>query len=198
MEHVNLYKKARHGHAFHVHHGAVINSLHELKEELHNMSEDCFAHHVNEEKNDFSSWIEHILEYPELAKKVKGLTSASDFAELIDRAVLDDAVAEPAIDSSAFSSLDASESQAFESNVAPEKPPEPLPLKKIEEILQREMEIEKKEEKITLVEEQIEKKLEDLKKGRSSKFFAKEFVQGIIVGLLLAVLILLMYVKFSA
>ena len=73
-----------------------------------------------------------------------------------------------------------------------------IPSEKIEEILRKEKEIEKKEERIKEIEEKIEKKLGEIKNPKNTKFFSKEFVQGLIVGILLAVLGILVYAKFFA
>ena len=71
-----------------------------------------------------------------------------------------------------------------------------LPAEKLNEIILREKEIEKKEEKIREIEDKIEKRLEQIKNPRPAKFFTKEFMQGLIAGILLAVLCGLIYLKF--
>ena len=42
---------------FWVNNGPILKNLEELANALPNMSEEAFHHHVNSEKNDFSSWI---------------------------------------------------------------------------------------------------------------------------------------------
>lgn len=46
-------------------------NIDEFREVLKEMSQDEFDHHVNNEKNDFATWIEHSLKNSELAQKVR-------------------------------------------------------------------------------------------------------------------------------
>ena len=46
---------------FWVNNGPVIKNLEELYNALADMSNEVFMHHVNKEKNDFSSWVRDIL-----------------------------------------------------------------------------------------------------------------------------------------
>ena len=70
--------------------------------------------------------------------------------------------------------------------------------KKIDEIFDREKEIELKEQKIQDIEEKIEKQLATHKKQKKGNFFSKEFVQGIIIGILISVILFLIYNNFFA
>lgn len=51
--------------------GPVLLSIKEFKEWLEDGHKDVFSHHVTSDKNDFSSWIEHVFENNELASKLK-------------------------------------------------------------------------------------------------------------------------------
>ncbi len=69
---------------------------------------------------------------------------------------------------------------------------------KINEILLKEKELEKREEKILEVEERIEKRLskEIVIVNTKPTFFSKEFVQGLVTGLLITLIAALIYIKF--
>lgn len=73
-------------------------------------------------------------------------------------------------------------------------------LEKVDEILLRELQILKKEEKIEEIELDLEEKLKLVKNHStgSHEFFSKEFVQGIAAGFLITLIITLVYVKFIA
>ena len=53
-------------HHFQVKDGRRIKNLHELVDILKNMDDETFRHHVNDEKNDFRSWIRDIIRDDEL------------------------------------------------------------------------------------------------------------------------------------
>jgi len=57
--------------AFFLSNGNKVNNIHELGNELEEMPDKVFDHHVNEEKNDFSSWVSAVFEEKELAKDLK-------------------------------------------------------------------------------------------------------------------------------
>lgn len=64
----------------------------------------------------------------------------------------------------------------------------------LEEILSREKEIQLREQKILEIESRLEQKLAGEKEG---VFFSKEFVQGIVTGLLVTIILALVYLKFG-
>lgn len=47
--------------SFWVNDGQILNSLAALHKALEDMEKDIFAHHVNNEKNDFATWVEVVL-----------------------------------------------------------------------------------------------------------------------------------------
>lgn len=49
--------------------GKRVSSLIELLDELKVMVDNIYDHHVNEKKNDFSSWIKEVIDDTDLAKK---------------------------------------------------------------------------------------------------------------------------------
>lgn len=52
---------------FWVNNGPILKNMEELANALPDMAEDAFRHHVNDEKNDFSSWIRDIIGDAKLA-----------------------------------------------------------------------------------------------------------------------------------
>lgn len=70
-------------HCFWVHHGPVVASLQELRDALPLLSEEQFAHHVNEEKHDFAQWVEQVLQNKELAQKMRKSVTKRGLARLL-------------------------------------------------------------------------------------------------------------------
>ncbi|MFA5831263.1 MAG: hypothetical protein WC878_05535 [Candidatus Paceibacterota bacterium] len=69
---------------FWVDNGPALQSLLELRDALATMNEDQFIHHVNDEKNDFSSWVLYILQDEKCAKdllKAKNMKAALKVVE---------------------------------------------------------------------------------------------------------------------
>ena len=52
---------------FWVNNGPILKNLEELADTLPIMSDEAFHHHVNEEKNDFSNWINGVIGDQKLA-----------------------------------------------------------------------------------------------------------------------------------
>ena len=52
---------------FWVNNGPILKNIEELANALPDMAEDTFRHHVNNEKNDFSSWVRDIIGDAKLA-----------------------------------------------------------------------------------------------------------------------------------
>ena|SRR3989338_1575467 len=55
--------------------GSKIKNLLELADALHSMSDDSFYYHVNEQRNDFSSWIRDVFKENDLADNIAKLNS---------------------------------------------------------------------------------------------------------------------------
>jgi hypothetical protein len=51
------------------------------------MPKEVFDHHVSEEKNDFSSWIEHVVGDKELAKKVASVKTAKTMSKYVNERI---------------------------------------------------------------------------------------------------------------
>lgn len=58
--------------------GTVMTSLEDLFEQLQEMPEHVFFHHVNNEKNDFHNWIKDVIGNHVLAKNLKNSKDADD------------------------------------------------------------------------------------------------------------------------
>ncbi len=52
---------------FWVNNGPILKKIEDLLNYIPNMSDETFNHHVNKDKNDFSSWINEIVEDKKLA-----------------------------------------------------------------------------------------------------------------------------------
>ncbi len=76
---MSFLKNVHPDHVFHLKSGSTIKNLYELANELATMDEEVFRHHVNEEKNDFHNWIQHIIRDDHLA---------SVFGEIKDRRLM--------------------------------------------------------------------------------------------------------------
>jgi len=55
---------------FKVHDGRIVQNVPELKQAIKKMSEETFSHHVNSEKNDFSTWIKDVFKDEHLAEMI--------------------------------------------------------------------------------------------------------------------------------
>jgi hypothetical protein len=76
--------------------GRVFRNLKDLKEGLIGMSDQTFAYHCNEIKNDFSSWVSKIIGDGELARSLESATNREQAAKIVeDRYIfLSDAIKE--------------------------------------------------------------------------------------------------------
>jgi len=55
---------------FWVNNGPALRNIKDLSDALKNMSEDSFAYHVNDEKNDFANWTMNALKDETLSTKL--------------------------------------------------------------------------------------------------------------------------------
>ena len=72
---------------FWVNNGPVLKNLDELSKALAEMNKDSFKHHVNKEKNDFSSWVKDILGDQKLAGDIAKETSKSGIAAKVKQRI---------------------------------------------------------------------------------------------------------------
>ncbi len=68
---------------FKVHGGSTIRSIAELQKTLIHMDDTAFAHHVNEQKNDFSIWIRDVFKDETLANQVAKRKTKLSIASLL-------------------------------------------------------------------------------------------------------------------
>jgi hypothetical protein len=172
--------------------GAIIKSIPDLKDALEKMDDSTFYYHVNDNKNDLSAWVRHVFKDIDLAEEMSNCRDKEELIKLLGSKInpVDLPPEKPKVP----------QMEEIQKNPIQDEPLEEpemvLERTEVEEILRREREIEKKEEKIKEIEDKIEKRLELIKNPQPIKFFTKEFVQGVIAGILLAVLSVLIYIKF--
>lgn len=58
-------------HCFWTNDGQILSSIADLRDALHRMNEEVFAHHVTREKNDFADWVEQVLHDAELSQALR-------------------------------------------------------------------------------------------------------------------------------
>ncbi len=63
---------------FWVHDGTVLSNVLELRDTLSKIAEEIFQHHVNDEKNDFADWVQHVLQDVDLAKALRKAKKTED------------------------------------------------------------------------------------------------------------------------
>jgi len=179
--------------------GHIIRNLHELHDFLTIMDDKVFHHHVTDKKNDFSNWIRYVFNDRKLATDLLKLKNKGPMANRIEKTIkqLEKQQAEEAkAQAKAAKEMEKQAVQEAKEEAEAERSKlteaEDSLAEKLDEILIREKEIQKREEKIEEIEEKIEKDLHE----RKTKFFSKEFVQGIIIGILFTLIAILIYVKF--
>jgi hypothetical protein len=57
-------------HYFYLNNGKKLKNIAELMESLKDMDQDLFSFHVNEQNNDFASWIRDVFGEKELARRI--------------------------------------------------------------------------------------------------------------------------------
>jgi hypothetical protein len=90
--------------------GSRIKNLFELQNKLKTIDENIYNHHVNQEKNDFSSWIKDIYHNEELASKIASSSSRKEMIWHLKQS-LDDTL-----------DISKKQEQAFDKKVRQDKP----------------------------------------------------------------------------
>ncbi|MDD5086768.1 MAG: hypothetical protein PHV16_03355 [Candidatus Nanoarchaeia archaeon] len=85
----NLLKEADKEHYFYLCDGSVIKNVLELSKCIETMSNEVFGHHVNDMKNDFSSWINDIYSDEKLAQKMLETTDKDKTQIVLLKAVIE-------------------------------------------------------------------------------------------------------------
>ena len=83
---------------FHFRDGTSVESLEQLKAKLESIGYQEFYHHVNPQKNDFASWIKHVLRDEHLADDLQKVSSIVETVEIIDDYLHPRPVTTPRID----------------------------------------------------------------------------------------------------
>jgi len=58
-------------HCFYLQDGRKLRTVYHLIDELETMTDDVFRHHVNEFRNDFANWVEHVFDDKALAEEMR-------------------------------------------------------------------------------------------------------------------------------
>lgn len=72
---------------FYLSNGSRFWTLEDLLNELSNMDDSVFYHHVNDERNDFSNWIAGEIKDKVLARQISKTKDKLKMAELIDKRI---------------------------------------------------------------------------------------------------------------
>ncbi len=68
--------------------GTIIRNLSELEPAIDSMDDETFSFHVNEEKNDFSSWVRDVIGDSELAEQLSATRDKTRTQLLVLRRIL--------------------------------------------------------------------------------------------------------------
>jgi hypothetical protein len=67
--------------------GRIFRNMRDLSDGLANMSDETFAYHVNDEKNDFSNWLKDVIEDEKLAKDMEASITRQQAAKMVNERV---------------------------------------------------------------------------------------------------------------
>jgi|SRR3989344_3276788 len=206
---------------FKLHKGRELRSLQDLHDSLTEMENEVFYHHVSRGKNDFANWVRDIIGDEDFAKKIRKVKHKYQLKELINKRIRElqyqiNKEAERQRKLIKTQPLPPKKDEAIlqHQNIPPlhiiphhhvPMPQSADPFKellqdntylkhKIEELAQKEREVSIREKKILEIENRIEK---DLSRSAPGKIFTKEFIQGILVGLLIFLVAMLVYIKLT-
>lgn len=72
-------------HYFYLNNGKKLKNIAELMESLKDMDQDLFSFHVNEQHNDFASWIRDVFGEKELARRISPARYPTSMLKSIER-----------------------------------------------------------------------------------------------------------------
>ena len=128
---------------FWLHNGVAVKNLSELIAVLRDLSDDIFIFHVNEQKNDFAAWVRDVID-EELGQELLKLRDKQDIIHAIEKRMIP-SEPKPQIKFPKLKKLEIKEKPVVEEKI---DVPSPLTFKhKLDEILEREKEIEARERK---------------------------------------------------
>lgn len=67
--------------------GQILSDLKELSAALRKMEKSVFKYHVNNEKNDFSQWVEEVLGDKKLAREIRKSKTLKGMATKIEKRI---------------------------------------------------------------------------------------------------------------
>jgi hypothetical protein len=69
--------------------GLMLTNLFELSLELSDMSDETFMHHVNDAKNDFYSWVHHVVDDKKLAQQLAKIRDKNEMMRAVQNRILE-------------------------------------------------------------------------------------------------------------
>ncbi len=84
----NLLANAPEEHYFYVCDGSVIKSLVDLAFSLDSMPDGVFYFHVNDQKNDFATWVKEILKEEDLSDRMLGILNKTELQAMLCKEIL--------------------------------------------------------------------------------------------------------------
>ena len=201
----NLLSSVKPEECFVLKNGRILKNLYELTNSLTSIDAETFRHHVNDEKNDFANWIRYVYNDEELAEHVARAKTPDAIIKRINGRLAK--LSKSSSEGGKFRLFSRPNKQKDRKQIAQDKPQNIAEtrsdgreiIRRLDELLLKEKELEKREDKIQEIEERIEKKLAEQKQPNSeAKFFSKEFVQGLVTGFLITLIGVLIYMKFMA
>lgn len=207
----SFLKTAREEERFVLSNGRTLKNLHELRNSLLSMDEGTFRHHVNPDRNDFANWVEGVFKDKELAETLRKAKSTQEMFALLNGSRQRQTEAKPKllpepkkerprkVKRQKVAPKRLPEVQKPELLTDLEEPKVPAPEKsdiekKLDEILLYEKELQIREKKIQEIEEHIERELSGEVETHT---LSKEFIQGFVAGVLVAVIAILLYVNLA-
>jgi hypothetical protein len=179
---------------FWLHDGRTIKNLAELLIVLKEINPGLFNHHVNSERNDFANWVINVIDV-KTGEELLPIREKNDFQRAVEKKLEKPKKEESQAEEKPLLKFSSSPKLSFKQTDEIQGVPQPElnTSTKLNEILKKEREIEARERIIQNLEERIEKKLEGEK---PHKFFSKEFVEGLLIGILILLICGLLYLKF--
>lgn len=87
-KHIDIVQEAHSAqHYFYLNNGKKLKNIAELMESLKHMDQDLFSFHVNEQHNDFASWIRDVFGEKELARRINQTRYPNSMLKSIEKYV---------------------------------------------------------------------------------------------------------------
>lgn len=160
--------------AFYCRDGKVARSLDDLTQILTSMPEDEFSHHVNEYKNDFANWIEHVLGERDLADTLRKAQSRQEIIFTVNERIMRRQVSqglrayterqEPRLEAAVAPAVTVVEERASKETLIPQTPP--------------------KEDALPKQDTHVSRR-EDYQEHPYKYFTLREFILGVLLGFVL-------------